>query len=68
MLAGDAELAQGEWNELEASVLRHIDGEEMFLLPGFAREEPGEAATLRAEHAEIGASLAISASRSTSIP
>ncbi len=53
MLAGDAELAQGEWNELEASVLRHIDGEEMFLLPGFAREEPGEAATLRAEHAEI---------------
>ena len=52
-LADDRELAQGEWNELEAAILRHVDAEEMFLLPGFAREEAEEARTLHAEHAEI---------------
>jgi len=52
-VAGDPELAQGEWDELEVGVLRHIDAEEMFLLPGFAREAPVEAAAIHAEHAEI---------------
>jgi uncharacterized protein (TIGR02284 family) len=53
MVAGDAELARGEWDELEGAILRHIDAEEMFLLPAFAREEPVEAATLQSEHAEV---------------
>jgi uncharacterized protein (TIGR02284 family) len=52
-LAEDAELVQGEWNELERSILRHVDAEDMFLLPGFARDQPDVAGTLHAEHAEI---------------
>ncbi len=51
--AGDVELALGEWNELEAAMLRHIDAEEMFLLPGYARDEPAEAAMLQSEHADV---------------
>jgi len=52
-LADDAELLQGEWNELESAILRHIDAEDMFLLPGFSRDQPDVAATLHSEHAEI---------------
>jgi uncharacterized protein (TIGR02284 family) len=55
--ADDIELVQGEWNELETSLLRHIDAEDMFLLPGFAADQPADAATLRAEHAQIRAEL-----------
>jgi uncharacterized protein (TIGR02284 family) len=52
-LADDAELVRGEWNDLEKAVLRHVDAEDMFLLPNFALDDPGVAATLHAEHSEI---------------
>jgi uncharacterized protein (TIGR02284 family) len=57
VLAEDMELARGEWNELESGILRHLDAEEMFLLPEFAREEPEEAAILRGEHADVRTQL-----------
>jgi uncharacterized protein (TIGR02284 family) len=56
-LAEDRELAVGEWGELESSILQHIDAEEMFLLPEYARAQPQEAAALVAEHREIRATL-----------
>jgi uncharacterized protein (TIGR02284 family) len=46
-------MMSGEWNELEELLLRHVNAEEMFLLPAFSKEEPTEASVLRAEHTEI---------------
>ncbi len=57
LVAGDLEIARGEWDELEGAILRHIDAEDMFLLPEFAREQPDEAAAQRAEHVEIRTAL-----------
>jgi hypothetical protein len=38
------------WTHFETGLLAHLDAEERYLLPLFARAEPGEAAELRAEH------------------
>jgi uncharacterized protein (TIGR02284 family) len=51
--ADDAELVVAEWNELEASLLCHMDAEEMFLIPAFRAEDVDEAKLLLTEHAEI---------------
>ena len=51
--ADDLELADPEWTDLEAAVLRHMDAEEMVLLPAFARAAPEVAAEIRAEHGTI---------------
>jgi uncharacterized protein (TIGR02284 family) len=51
--ASDDALVRQEWDSLEAHVLRHLDAEEMFLLPGFHRDRPGEAAAIRDQHALI---------------
>lgn len=45
--------ARDEWEVLEPAVLRHLDVEEMLLLPAFERADASEARGLRAEHAEI---------------
>jgi hypothetical protein len=51
--AEDTACAREEWADLEIAVLRHLDGEEMFLLPGFERENARAAKVIRAEHADI---------------
>lgn len=51
--ASDDALVRHEWDALESGVLRHLDCEEMFLLPGFEKEQPAEAAAIRDQHARI---------------
>jgi uncharacterized protein (TIGR02284 family) len=51
--ADDEPLAREEWNELEARVLAHLNAEEMFLLPGFERDQAVSARTIRLDHERI---------------
>ena len=51
--AQDATLLREEWDALEARVLAHLDAEEMYLLPGFQRDRPVEATSIRDAHALI---------------
>jgi uncharacterized protein (TIGR02284 family) len=51
--ANDLPLAREEWDDLEDALLRHMDAEEMFLLPAFARENPQEGSILLGEHKVI---------------
>lgn len=51
--ASDAALLREEWDALEARILRHLDAEEMFLLPGFQRDRAAEAVSIRDQHALI---------------
>lgn len=41
------------WNELDRSLTAHMAVEERLILPAFARHDPGEAASLLAEHGEL---------------
>jgi hemerythrin-like domain-containing protein len=50
---GDCHELAKEWGRFEAELLQHLDLEERELLPGFARENPEEAATLRREHEQL---------------
>jgi len=49
--AQDDALLREEWDALEVRVLGHLDAEEMYLLPGFQRDRPVEAASIRDAHA-----------------
>jgi uncharacterized protein (TIGR02284 family) len=49
--------AREEWDGLEAQILTRLDAEEMFLLPGFERDQPTGAAAIRNGHARIRALL-----------
>jgi len=51
--ASDDALVRDEWDALEARVLAHLDAEEMFLLPGFRRDRPEDAAAVLDQHAVI---------------
>jgi hemerythrin-like domain-containing protein len=41
------------WTELDRGLLAHMEAEERFVLPAFARIDPDEAAALLREHGEI---------------
>jgi hypothetical protein len=41
------------WHELDQGVLAHLEAEERFVLPGFARIDPEEALALVREHGRI---------------
>lgn len=45
--------ARDEWDALEPAVLRHLDAEDMFLLPAFERADAIEAKAIRDEHTHI---------------
>jgi uncharacterized protein (TIGR02284 family) len=49
----DSICAREEWAELEETILRHLEAEEMFILPPFEVEHRGECQHLRDDHAEI---------------
>ncbi len=51
--ASDHLLAREEWDVFEQSVLRHMDAEELYLLPEFKRHNAAEAAALLSEHRTI---------------
>jgi Hemerythrin HHE cation binding domain len=55
--ASDRELLREEWDALEPRVLVHLDAEEMFLLPGFEKAHPADAARVRDQHAQIRTQL-----------
>ena len=41
------------WTQFEAGLLAHLDAEEQYLLPHFAKERPVAVRTIRAEHEQI---------------
>jgi hemerythrin-like domain-containing protein len=47
---GDRDDLRAAWARFERGLLAHFDAEERYLLPLFARVDPGEAAALVAEH------------------
>jgi hypothetical protein len=47
-----------QWGAYETSLLAHLDAEEMFLLPGLAKQDSLHADRIRAEHAKIRELLA----------
>jgi uncharacterized protein (TIGR02284 family) len=51
--ADDAGCAREEWTDLEELVVRHMDAEEMFLLPYFDQDRPVDCRHLRADHVDI---------------
>jgi uncharacterized protein (TIGR02284 family) len=55
--ANDVSLLREQWDELEARTLRHLDAEEMVLLPAFEREHADDGAKIRDAHARIRAML-----------
>jgi hypothetical protein len=64
--AGDVALAEIAWEELQRVLTRHMDAEEIYLLPTFDHHDPEEAHALWSEHqalrtllAEIGVGLAV---------
>jgi len=54
---GDPVELRKEWSVFEAELLAHLDLEEAELLPGLARNAPGDADVIRAEHADIRQAL-----------
>ena len=46
------------WGAFEDGLLAHLDGEEMFLLPTLARDDPATATRIRDEHAELRSHVA----------
>src|SRR5215467_7628775 len=50
---GDPVHMRLEWNRFERELLRHLEFEDVNILPDFAHDYPEEAVTLRAEHADI---------------
>jgi hemerythrin superfamily protein len=48
---GDPDDLRATWTRFETGLLAHFAAEERYLLPLFARVDPGEAAALLAEHA-----------------
>jgi hemerythrin-like domain-containing protein len=53
----DRDETREAWNELERSLVAHLDAEEALLLPAFAVAHPDEAQTIAAEHEKIRARL-----------
>jgi uncharacterized protein (TIGR02284 family) len=51
--ADDVVCAREEWADLEDLLLRHMEAEEMFLLPYFEQERPGDCRQLRGDHVDI---------------
>ena len=51
--ASDHPLAREEWDAFEDAILRHMDAEEVYLLPAFGNRHAGEAAAIRNEHDAI---------------
>jgi uncharacterized protein (TIGR02284 family) len=51
--ADDVTCAREEWADLEELLLRHMEAEEMFLLPYFEQNRPGDCRQLRGDHADI---------------
>ncbi len=56
-LDGDPDDVRAMWTRFDAGLSAHLDAEERYLLPLFARVDPDEAAGLLAEHAVIRRSL-----------
>ena len=48
---GDPDELRELWTRFDAGLLAHLAAEERYLMPLFERAQPGEAATLLAEHA-----------------
>ena len=55
---GDWDEVRAMWTRFDAGLSAHLGAEERYLLPLFAREEPGEAARLVVEHAAFRRALA----------
>jgi hemerythrin-like domain-containing protein len=55
---GDPIALRTRWDSFEKELLRHMEIEEREILPGFARDNPAEAAAIRAEHESLRAALA----------
>lgn len=53
----DREAGTAIWSELEASLLRHFDVEEMLVFPALAARHAAEVTALQQEHAEIRQAL-----------
>jgi len=51
--ADDVVCAREEWADLEELLVRHMEAEEMFLLPHFERAHPVGCRQLRGDHADI---------------
>ncbi len=50
---GDREGLRRTWTAFETGLLGHVTAEERYVMPLFARVQPGEASALIQEHAEI---------------
>jgi len=48
--AGNAKTTRARWIELRAALAVHVESEDRFLIPAFARRRPKEARALLAEH------------------
>jgi len=51
--ASDDSLIREEWDQLESALLRHLDAEEMLLLPMFESEHAADVAAIRAEQTRL---------------
>jgi hypothetical protein len=54
---GDPTELRPEWSAFERALLRHLEQEEVEILPGFARDNAAQAREILAEHAVIRAAL-----------
>lgn len=50
---GDPDAIRAGWCSLERELEAHLEAEEKYILPKFAREYPAEAARIRSEHVQI---------------
>jgi hemerythrin superfamily protein len=51
--ANDREETLLLWRDLEAQLLAHMEAEERYVLPAFAKADPGEALALLREHGKL---------------